>query len=230
MTRDSSSSAFDYDASVIPAIVLAAGRSSRMGRSKALLPLGDGETFLTRIVRTFLDADVDDVVIVVGHERDEIVRSFAASGLPARFAVNADYDRGQLSSLLAGLAVVDRPGVSAVLMTLVDVPFVSAATVRAVVDHYRRTRAAIVRPTSGGRHGHPLLIDRALFGALRTAEHDSGAKPIVRAHASPAGDLPIADEGAYQDIDTVEDYARAISDRSIADAGEARPTRRPGFL
>jgi molybdenum cofactor cytidylyltransferase len=230
MGRDSSSSAFDYDASVIPAIVLAAGRSSRMGRSKALLPLGDGETFLTRIVRTFLDAGVDDVVIVVGHERDEIVRSFAASGLPARFAVNADYDRGQLSSLLAGLAVVDRPGVSAVLMTLVDVPFVSAATVRAVVDHYRRTRAAIVRPTSGVRHGHPLLIDRALFGELRAAEHDSGAKPIVRAHASAAGDLPIADEGAYLDIDTVEEYARAISDRSIADAGDARPARRPGSL
>ena len=167
MERDSSSSAFDYDASVIPAIVLAAGRSSRMGRAKALLPLGGGETFLTRIVGTFLDAGVDDVVIVVGHERDEIVQTFAASGLPARFAVNADYDRGQLSSLLAGIAVVDRPGVSAVLMTLVDVPFVSAATVRAVVDHYRRTRAAVVRPTSGARHGHPLLIDRALFGELR---------------------------------------------------------------
>ena len=79
MERDSSSSAFDYDASVIPAIVLAAGRSSRMGRAKALLPLGGGETFLTRIVGTFLDAGVDDVVIVVGHERDEIVQTFAAS-------------------------------------------------------------------------------------------------------------------------------------------------------
>ena len=230
MERDSSSSAFDYDASVIPAIVLAAGRSSRMGRAKALLPLGGGETFLTRIVGTFLDAGVDDVVIVVGHERDEIVQTFTASGLPARFAVNADYDRGQLSSLLAGIAVVDRPGVSAVLMTLVDVPFVSAATVRAVVDHYRRTRAAVVRPTSGARHGHPLLIDRALFGELRAAEHDSGAKPIVRAHASAAGDLPIADEGAYLDIDTVEEYARAISDRSIAGADDARPARRPGSL
>ena len=57
-------------ASVIPAIVLAAGRSSRMGRAKATLPAGDGHTFLTRIVRTLLDAGVDDVIVVVGHDAD----------------------------------------------------------------------------------------------------------------------------------------------------------------
>jgi molybdenum cofactor cytidylyltransferase len=137
---------------VIPAIVLAAGRSSRMGRAKATLPTGDGHTFLTRIVQTLLDAGVDDVIVVVGHDAEAIARSFSESGLPARFVVNREYDRGQLSSLLAGLNAIDRPGVSAVLVTLVDVPLVSASTVRAVVDGYRRSRAPIVRPTSGERH------------------------------------------------------------------------------
>src|SRR3954447_9476571 len=150
-------------ASMIPAIVLAAGRSSRMGRAKATLPVGDGHTFLTRIVQTFLDAGVDDVIVVVGHDADAIASSFSESGLPARFVVNRDYDRGQLSSLLAGLAVVDRPGVAAVLMTLVDVPLFATATGRAVVEAYRRTHAPVVRPTSGERHGHPMLIDRSLF-------------------------------------------------------------------
>jgi molybdenum cofactor cytidylyltransferase len=195
---------------VIPAIVLAAGRSSRMGRAKAALPLGDGDTFLTRIVRTFLDAGVDDVIVVVGHDRDAIAASFAESGLPARFVVNEDYDRGQLSSLIAGLAVVDRPGVAAVLVTLVDVPLVSAATVRAVIDCYRRTAARIVRPTSGTRHGHPLLIDRSLFQELRAADPEAGAKPVVRAHASTVGDIPIEDGGAFTDIDTVDEYARVV--------------------
>ena len=83
-----------------------------MGRAKATLPLDASDTFLTRIVRTFLEAGVDDVVVVVGHEADAIVSSFSASGLPARFVVNHDYDRGQWSSLVAGLGVVDRPGVS----------------------------------------------------------------------------------------------------------------------
>jgi molybdenum cofactor cytidylyltransferase len=205
-------------ASVIPAIVLAAGRSSRMGRAKASLPAGGGDTFLTRIVRTFLDAGVDDVIVVVGHEPEPIAERFAGSGLPARFVVNPGYDRGQLSSLLAGLGVADRPGVAAVLLTLVDVPLVSAATVRAVIDSYRRTRAPIVRPTSGDRHGHPLLIDRSLFEALRAADPATGAKPVVRAHATAAGDIAIDDEGAFMDIDTEEDYRKTIGDR-IDDGG-----------
>jgi molybdenum cofactor cytidylyltransferase len=205
---------------MIPALVLAAGRSSRMGRAKASLPLADDETFLTRIVRTFLEAGVDDVVVVVGHEAEAIAAAFSSANLTARFVRNDDYDRGQLSSLVAGLNVVDRPGVAGALVTLVDVPLVTAATVRAVVDCYRRTHAPVVRPTSGARHGHPLLIDRSLFGALRAADPESGAKPIVRAHASVEGDLPITDEGAFLDIDTAEEYARAISDRCRADAGD----------
>ena len=205
-------------ACVIPAIVLAAGRSSRMGRAKATLPAGDGQTFLTRIVRTFLDAGVDDLIVVVGHDADAIAASFSESGLPARFVVNREYDRGQLSSLLAGLNAIDRPGVSAALVTLVDVPLVSASTVRTVIERYRGTRAPIVRPTSGDRHGHPLLIDRSVFGALRAADPAAGAKPIVRAHASAAGDIAVDDEGAFIDIDTEEDYRKTINARTSGGA------------
>ena len=181
-----------------------------MGRAKATLPIDDHDTFLTRIVRTFLAADVDDVVVVVGHDAEPVAASFAASGLPARFVVNPNYDRGQLSSLLAGLGVVDRPGVVAVLVTLVDVPLVSEATVRTVVERYRSTRALVVRPTSGARHGHPLLIDRRLFDALRNAGDEDGAKPVVRAHASAAGDVAVDDEGAFTDIDTITEYERVV--------------------
>jgi len=191
-----------------------------MGRAKALLPIGD-DTFLTRIVRTFLDAGVDDVVIVVGHDAEVIIRSFAASGLPARFTINPDYDRGQLSSLLAGLAVIDRPGVAAALVTLVDVPLVSSATVRAVIDRYRQSHAVVVRPTSGTRHGHPLLLDRSIFDELRAADPETGAKPIVRGHASAVGDIAIADEGAFTDIDTGDDYTREV----LSDAGNGDRSR-----
>lgn len=196
---------------MIPALVLAAGRSSRMGRAKATLPLGGDDTFLTRIVRTLFAAGVEDVVVVVGHEADAIVSGFVSEHLRARFVENREYDRGQLSSLVTGLSVVDRPGVRAVLVTLVDVPLVSAATVRAVVECYRRTHAPVVRPTSGARHGHPLLVDRSLFAALRAADPVSGAKPVIRAHASPLGDLPIDDEGAFVDIDTENDYRKMFT-------------------
>ena len=196
-----------YDRPVIPAVVLAAGLSSRMGRAKATLPIGD-DTFLTRVVRTFLDAGVDDVVVVVGHEAEAVVSTFERSGLAARFVHNPAFSRGQFSSILAGLRAIDRPGVEAMLLTLVDVPLVRPSTVRAVLDHYRRTHAPIVRPTSGSRHGHPVLIDRSVFHALSHADPAAGAKAIVRAHASPAGDLAIDDEGAFSDVDTPEEYAR----------------------
>jgi len=198
---------------VIPALVLAAGRSSRMGRPKAMLPFDSADTFLGHIVRTFLAAEVDDVVVVVGHEADAVVRAFPGD-LPARFVENREYDRGQLSSVLAGLSVIDRPGVEAMLLTLVDVPQVSKATVRAVLDRYRQTHARIVRPTSGARHGHPMLIDRSLFAELRAADPATGAKPVVRAHASAAGDMETADEGAFNDIDTLEEYEQFVINRA----------------
>ncbi len=208
---------------MIPAIVLAAGKSTRMGRAKACYPLGDGHTFLTRIVRTLLDADVDDCVVVLGHDADGIMRDFAGSGLAARFVINRDYESGQLSSLNAGLRAVDRPGVAGSLVTLVDVPFVSVSTVRAVLAAYRSVGAPIIRPALGGRHGHPVFIARALFDELARADPAAGARSVVRAHASTAGDLQIEDEGAFADIDTVEDYERYIR---IFGADENPPTQR----
>jgi molybdenum cofactor cytidylyltransferase len=197
-----------------------------MGRPKASLAIDDRDTFLTRIVRTFLEAGVPDVVVVVGHDREAIRASFDGRGLAARFVENADYDRGQLSSLQAGLLAIDRPGVSAALVTLVDVPLFAAPTVRTVLDCYRTTGAAIVRPTSGTRHGHPFLIDRSLFGEVYAADDTSGAKPIVRAHASAAGDVAVDDEGAFVDIDTVADYSRVLSGRSSVGGASGDPQPR----
>ena len=195
---------------MIPAIVLAAGTSTRMGRPKALLPVTDTDTFVNRIVRTFLDAGVDDVVVVLGHEADSVAASLLESGLPVRLVINEAYATGQFSSVLRGLNAIDRPGVAAMLMTLVDVPLVSPSTVRAVVERYKATHAPIVRPVRGNEHGHPVLVDRSLFALLRAADPSTGAKPIIRGHVSPAGDVVVEDAGAFLDIDTPDEYQRAI--------------------
>src|SRR5438105_1960179 len=179
-----------------------------MGRPKAMLPLDGGDTFLTRIIRTFAAAAVDDVVVVVGHDADVIVPSLADINVTARVIENPDYEQGQLSSLIAGLRVIDRPGVVAALVMLVDVPLVSAATVRAVIDRYRQTGARVVRPVRGDEHGHPVLIDRSLFDAIRRADPAIGAKAIIRANVSAAGDVIVDDPGAFADFDTPEDYNR----------------------
>lgn len=193
---------------MIAAIVLAAGKSTRMGRTKALLPIG-GATFLSHIIETFRDAGVERIAVVVGHDAERVRAAHESCGVD--FAVNARYEDGQLSSLLVGLEALRGGEVEAALWTPVDVPFVTVQTVRAVIDRFRATRVPIVRPVRGARHGHPVLVAASLFDQLRALSPAVGAKPVVRSHASAAGDVEVDDEGAFFDIDTPAEYARATT-------------------
>ena len=95
-------------------------------------------------------------------------------------------------------------------MTLVDVPLVSSATVRTLLQVHHDCGAPIVRPVSKGRHGHPVIFGHALFDELLRADPLLGAKPVVRAHAAEIVEVAVEDEGAFTDIDTREDYGRWI--------------------
>ena len=195
------------------AIVLAAGESTRMGAPKALLPDERGRPFVARVVHTFCAAGVSDVTIVTGSLHAQLVAAVAADaprGALIRFARNPDPTRGQLSSLIAGLHAADAPGVTGVLVTLVDVPFVTPATVRAVIEAFERTLAPIVRPARGDRHGHPVLFAKTLFDELRHADPAQGAKTVLRAHRASVVNVEVDDEGALLDIDTPDQYERVM--------------------
>lgn len=183
-----------------------------MGRPKTLVLVDDHDTFITRLVRTLREGGVDDVVVVVSADGpvEEIKVTLATVPPEPRVVVNPDPSRGQLSSFLVGLGAIDRPGVAAVLMTLVDVPLVSPGTVSSLLDVYAATRSPIVRPTrlDDESHGHPVIFDRALFGELRQASFETGAKAVVRAHEAEIANVPVDDDGAFLDIDTPADYQR----------------------
>src|SRR5262249_38675618 len=183
-----------------------------MGSPKALLPDRDGRPFVARIVRTFADAGFDEGTVVTGAVHPRIVDAVRDDHPPivVHFARNPDPSRGQLSSIWTGLDAAVRPATSAILVTLVDLPFVSSATVRAVADAYRRSRAPIVRPIVDGRHGHPVLFDRTLFEALRVADPSAGAKSVVRAHADAIVHVNVDDPGSLADIDTPDEYERLV--------------------
>jgi molybdenum cofactor cytidylyltransferase len=186
-----------------------------MGRPKALLPIGStDDTFFDRVTRTLLEAGIDDVVVVVGADA-EAIRAAARPRPGVRIVDNPDYEQGQLSSLLVGLRAIDRARARAVLVTLVDVPLVSAATVRALLAEQRERGAPVVRPVSQGRHGHPVIFGRELFEELQRADPAHGAKPVVRAHAAEMIEVPIDDEGAFTDIDTPEEYERSMRARGL---------------
>ena len=196
---------------MISAIVLAAGASSRMGQVKAALPLGPGgRTVLSTAVTTLLEAGLPAVTVVAGAHPDAVRGAWPSRDRRVRIIDHSGWAQGQLSSLVAGLNAVDHPQLEGLLVTLVDVPLVTVATVRAVVAAWRKTRAPIVRPVDGPLHGHPVIFDRSVFEELRGADPALGAKSVFAAHLREILDVPVSDSGAFQDLDTPEDYQKVL--------------------
>jgi molybdenum cofactor cytidylyltransferase len=196
---------------MISAIVLAAGASSRMGQAKAALTLGQtGETLVARVIRTLLSGGSPDVVVVGGAHVDAVRNAMPLHEPRARMIEHAGWQQGQLSSLLAGLTAIDDPLLEGALVTLVDVPLVAPSTVAAVIAEWRRTRAPIVRPAQGDRHGHPVMFDASVFQDLREADPSVGAKAVFAKHRLRIVNVDVNDPGAFEDIDTPEDYEKVL--------------------
>ena len=198
---------------MVTGIILAAGRSTRMGTSKALLIAPDGRTFVARLAETLCEGGVD-APVVVGREDDDLLRAEVETiGCGVGFVVNADADEGgQLSSLLAGLREVDRPGVRALMVVPVDAPMVTSDTVAALIATFSATGAPIVRARHRGWNGHPVIFSRAMFDELRRADPEAGARAVVRAHQGALINVDVDDPGVVGDVDTPEDYRRLFGE------------------
>jgi molybdenum cofactor cytidylyltransferase len=208
----------------IAAVVLAAGRSERMGRAKAFLPLRGGETFLSRIIRTLDRARVSPVIVVGSPEWSDI--PWKPSVPAVRLVLNPARDRGQFSSLQCGLAAVS-PATTAVLITLVDVPFVTVDTVDALIRALRETGADVVRPERAQQHGHPIIVKRTVVDALLAADWSQTARAVLRRFEASTVDVPIQDDGPFLDIDTADEYERVIAATTINhERSSGRPNRR----
>jgi len=185
-------------------IVLAAGASSRMGRPKALLKIGQ-RTFVRAVLDALRDGGLTEVAVVVRPGQRDVNDEIVRAGF-GRIVENAHPERGQLSSLVAGLDAIDTPEVTAVLVTLVDIPLIAGSTVRRLVERTVTSRAPILRAVHQGQHGHPVVFQRAVFDELRHADPERGAKEVVRAH--DVEDVEVDDPGVSHDVDTPDDYER----------------------
>jgi molybdenum cofactor cytidylyltransferase len=181
-----------------------------MGRPKAALPLGDRGTVLSAGVDALLAGGLSDVTIVAGAHPEAVQAAAQFRVGRVHIVVHAGWQEGQLSSLLAGLDAIWSPQLEAMAVLLVDVPLVRPETVRTVVEAWRATRAPIVRPVCGGRHGHPVVFDAAVFDELRRADVNVGAKAVFAAHRGQVLDVPVSDPWACEDLDTPEDYERFL--------------------
>ena len=199
-------------------VVLSAGDSSRMGSPKALLKDPEGVPFILRIVSSMREAGLSEVVVVTGKHHDAIVDVLARSPIhrSVRITRNADPSRGQLSSLWTAMDAC-AAGSEGLAMTLVDIPMVAPTTIARVIEAWRRTRAPIVRPAYGARRGHPVIFDRAVFDELRRAPVESGARVVVSAHYDEVMNVEVDDPGCIVDIDTPDEYRRAVSSAQDSD-------------
>lgn len=191
---------------MICGIVLAAGRSRRMGEPKALLRAGD-ETFLQRAVNALREGGCAYVVVVTARLDDETARQIAeeAAALDAGIAVNPAAESEQADSLRIGLMSLP-PEAQAAVVAPVDVPDVSGALVRAVIDAHRRTGAPVALPAREGRHGHPVLFARRVFAELMHPGLPQGARTVIHAHAADLAGVPV--DALPPDLDTPEEYRR----------------------
>jgi molybdenum cofactor cytidylyltransferase len=189
---------------MICGIVLAAGRSRRMGEPKAMLAAGD-ETFLQHAIRALQEGGCAYVVVVTGSLDDETARLIAedAAELDAGIAVNPAAESEQADSLRIGLAALP-PEAEAAVVAPVDVPDVSGALVRAVIDAHVRTGAPVALPARDGRHGHPVLFARRVFQELMRPDLPQGARTVVHAHAADLAEVPV--DALAADVDTPDDY------------------------
>lgn len=191
------------DRSSISGVILAAGSSSRLGSPKQLLPLA-GVPLLTHVLRNASASQLDEVILVLGHEADRIAAAVGDWG--QRLVVNAGYAQGQSSSLRAGLLALD-PAADAALFLLGDQPRVGPEVIDTLIAAYHAGAGPILVPEYGGQGGNPILFARSLFPQLDRVSGDEGARGVVRAHAAEVVAVPVSDDPPPPDVDTEEDYA-----------------------
>jgi molybdenum cofactor cytidylyltransferase len=187
---------------VINAIILAAGESKRMGKTKALLPFGE-TTFLGQIISVVKSSDVDRVSVVLGADAERIKKSVDLSGVEV--VINKDYRKGQLSSLIAAMESIP-PTTEAILICLVDNPFINRIVINGIVSKFRETGSPIVMPVFEKKRGHPTLFAASLFKELLSAPMDEGARYVVKCNAENVEEVEVDDGKVLAGINTPEDY------------------------
>jgi molybdenum cofactor cytidylyltransferase len=188
-----------------------------MGRDKALLPwppapldavASIGETFLSAAILA-LSPFTEAIVVVAGKNQDKLAPIVYASG--ASLVRNPAPERGQFSSLQVGLYEVLRRGCNATMVTLVDRPPLSAATLEKLCASFELAIALGrwgVAPENNGKHGHPLLASRQLMDAFLAASPSSSAKEIRDANAQHIEYVSVDDPFVTMNVNTPEEYAR----------------------
>ena len=194
---------------MITAVVLAAGKSERMGRPKMLLPFGR-ETLIETVLAGVLRSRVDDVVVVLGAHRETIEP--VVSKFALRTVFNSDFGAGMLSSVLRGLREVPAAA-QAFLVVLGDQPFPPATVIDRLIAAHKISGKGIVLPVHRGRRGHPVLIDMRFRDEVTALDPSVGLRQLLRDHPDDVLEVPVRTPAVLMDVDRPDDYRKALASK-----------------
>ena len=193
----------------VAAIILAAGRSTRMGGPNKLLAELGGKPLVRIVTEQALASRAQGVIVVTGHQADEVQN--ALHGLNVTFAHNPDFAEGLAGSVKAGIAAVPNSADGAVIC-LGDMPLIEARLIDRMIESFAPDRGnLIVVPVSDGRRGNPVLWSRRFFNELMTLDGDIGARHLIAKHGEAVAEVPVEGHSAFLDIDTPEALETARS-------------------
>jgi molybdenum cofactor cytidylyltransferase len=184
----------------VAAIVLAAGRSTRMGGPNKLLAELDGKKLVRTVAEQALASKASEVIVVTGHQAELVEQALA--GLKVRFVRNPDFAGGLASSVKAGIGAVPDKADGAIVC-LGDMPLIDAKLIDHLIETFAPDRGQlIVVPVSDGRRGNPVLWSKRFFRELMTLDGDIGARHLIAKHAEAVAEVAVEGVGAFLDIDT----------------------------
>jgi CTP:molybdopterin cytidylyltransferase MocA len=185
-------------------LVLAAGRSTRMGSSKLVLPWKGGQTIVGSVVSSLRAGGVGRVLVVVGGDRAAVEAALAAHGV--EFIENPDHESGEmLASIQVGLRALD-PTCGAALTTPGDLPAIRPETVQALLALWQTSPETICAPTYAGRRGHPVVLPQSRWNEVLALPAGSSLREYLRPRRDEIRLLAVDDPGIHADVDTPGDY------------------------
>ncbi len=189
----------------IVALVLAAGKSTRIGMNKLLLDM-DGQAVVEWVVDALLGSKVTGIILVVGYEGERVQRRLR--GKDVLVVRNLEYEEGMAASIREGIHHIEE-GSHGVLIALADHPLVKSETIDQLIDAYQDTKKGIVCPTYRGKRGHPVIFNLKRYKkALLQLRGDIGGREVVEAHRDDLLEIAVDSPGVVKDIDSWGDYEK----------------------
>jgi molybdenum cofactor cytidylyltransferase len=193
----------------VAVVLLAAGRSTRMGGPNKMLAEANGQPLVVHAAKAALASQAVEVVVVLGHMADQVKAAISAAAPTGRmrFVVNPDFAQGLSTSVRTGVAALGRD-IDAAIVQLGDMPGVTAGLLDRLMAAFSPVEGrSICVPTVGGKRGNPVLWDRRFFVEIAKVEGDTGAKHLIGEHADLVCEVEMTGEAAITDIDTPEALA-----------------------